>query len=103
MGMFVGIHAMLAVRTGVPEVEITPDEGAQFMKAVQNVMRHYSVKTTQKTMDFVALFGVAAAIYGPRVAAYKFRTDAEKEEKRRQPNASNVVNGAFGDIQPARF
>lgn len=53
----------------MPELAITDDEGEQFMKAAQNVMRHYNVQTTQKTLDWVALMGVSATIYGTRLYA----------------------------------
>lgn len=68
-GMFVGLHALLADRTNVPQIAITEDEGARFMGAAQNVLRHYSVETTQKTLDWIAFAGVGAGIYMPRLAA----------------------------------
>jgi len=68
-GLFVGAHVLLAAKTGVPELAINMDEGQQFMKAAQNVMRHYSVQTTQKAMDWISFAGVSAMIYVPRVVA----------------------------------
>jgi len=97
--MFVGIHALLATRTGIPEFEITMDEGKEFTTACQKVMRHYSVETTQKTLDTVALIGSAASLYGPRVAAYHFRMSAEKAAKEMTPPHVNVAGGA-SNIHP---
>lgn len=77
-GLFVGLHVLLAQAVDTPEIAITDDEGKQFLKAAQNVMRHYSVSTTQKTLDYMAFFGVAASIYAPRIAAVGFRRRAEK-------------------------
>lgn len=68
-GLFVGAHVLLADRTGVPELAITEDEGQQFMQRAQAVLRHYSVQTTQKAMDWIAFAGVAGMIYIPRVVA----------------------------------
>ncbi len=79
--MFVGIHALLAQVSETPELQVTEDEGKAFMKASQNVMRHYSVQTTQKTLDWIALFGVTASIYGPRIAAIGIRKRSEREPK----------------------
>lgn len=39
------------------------------MKAAQNVLRHYSVETTQKTMDWISFVGVTTMIYAPRIVA----------------------------------
>lgn len=67
--MFIGLHVALAGLTGVEELAITPEEGDAFMAAAGKVARHYSVTTTQKTMDWLAFCGCAAAIYAPRVVA----------------------------------
>lgn len=67
--MFVGFHAGIAMLTNTPELIIQDAEGAAFMKASQNVMKHYSVETTQKTLDWIAFCGVACSIYVPRAVA----------------------------------
>jgi hypothetical protein len=64
--MFIGVHLMLAKLTDTEELAITDDEGKAFMDRAQKVASHYSVTTTQKTMDWIAFGGCAAAIYGPR-------------------------------------
>lgn len=76
--MFVGVHALLAMRTNTPEIEIAPEEGAEFMKRAQAVMRHYSVETTQKTLDWIAFMGVSASIYAPRVMAIAVRQRGQR-------------------------
>ena len=86
----------MAARTNIPELELSEEEGAQFTKAAQNVMRHYSVKATQKTLDTVAFFGVCAAIYAPRFAALKMRQVAEKRD---QSNNGNVFEFTQGNIR----
>lgn len=90
--MFVGMHVLLSERIEVPEIAITQEEGEQFMKAAQNVMRHYSVETTQKTLDIIAFAGVSAQIYMPRMAAYGIRKRSERAPVPfRQPVPENVV------------
>ena len=117
--MFVGLHALFAVNTNTPELALTNEEGEAFMKACQNVMRHYSVHTTQKTIDWISLFGVAGGIYGTRVAAIivRKRGEADPNAPRRtatvtplrtvsretSPPASDGLNfgpDVFGDHEP---
>lgn len=78
--MFVGLHAMLAMQTKTPELAISEQEGRDFTKAAQNVMRHYSVQTTQKTLDWIAFAGVATGMYGTRAFAISVRRAAERKD-----------------------
>lgn len=93
--MFVGLHAIFAERTATPELELSEEEGDKFMKSAQHVLRHYSVKTTQKTMDTIALMGCVAGIYGPRIVAIRIRKTMEREEaeRARNPGASVIQFG----------
>jgi len=92
-GMFVGIHAMLAIQTNNPELMISDAEGKSFMNAAQNVMRHYSVETTQKTLDWIAFLGIGVGIYGTRVVAISNRRAVEKTpgERRTQREPAQVA------------
>lgn len=90
--MFVGLHVMLADRTDTPEIAISEEEGKAFMDAAQNVMRHYSVETTQKTLDWLALIGTGSAMYMPRIAAIGMRKRASKGP--RQPRQTGAANPA---------
>ncbi len=76
--MLVGVHAVLAMQTKTPELAITEQEGKDFTKAAQNVLRHYSVQTTQKTLDWVAFLGVTAGMYGTRAFAISARHAQER-------------------------
>jgi hypothetical protein len=95
--MFVGLHALAAVRFDVPELMISDDEGAAFMRAAQNVARHYSVETTQKTLDWIALIGTTAGIYGTRIASIGLRRRSQRSSGMRpravdpQPSSGEVV------------
>lgn len=92
--MFVGLHALLAERIEAPELVISEQEGKDFMAAVQNVMRHYSVETTQKTLDWVALMGTASGMYVPRIAAIGMRRKAMKRGTGPRPSAPSQPNDA---------
>ena len=94
--MFVGLHVMAAQQFQVPELAMEMSEGEQFMKSAQNVMRHYSVETTQKTLDWIALGGTVCMIYGTRFGAYMLRKKNEREPQPvvyRTP-APQSVNGS---------
>lgn len=96
--MFVGLHVMLAERTETPELAITEDEGKAFMDAAQNVMRHYSVETTQKALDWTAFVGTAAGMYMPRIAAIGMRKRASRAPRQRPAQAAPVQPG--GQVVP---
>lgn len=99
-GMFVGLHALLAERTDTPEIAITEDEGKQFMAAVQNVMRHYSVETTQKSLDWIALMGTASGMYVPRIAAAGVRRKMAKRGRPARPAPQQPAEGNVATIRP---
>lgn len=83
-GVLVGLTETIAQWRDVPEFGLDPAEATELMKATQNVLRHYSVETTQKGADFIALIGVASMIVGTRIGAYNLRTRAERETQPRQ-------------------
>lgn len=95
-GMFVGLHAALAVQLDTPELMLSDQEGRDFTRAAQNVMRHYSVKANQKTIDWIAFAGITVGIYAPRFAAYKMRK-AEEATMRRAAGGQVVVPLRPGD------
>lgn len=110
--MFVGVHMMVAAKTNTPELAISLDEGLAFMGAAQNVMRHYSVEATQKTLDWIALAGIAGGMYLTRCVAISQRLAQEKAERqaaggagqvlkfrgRRRPDLAEVPAGQPGDL-----
>lgn len=96
--MFVGLHVMLAERTDTPELAIAEDEGKAFMEAAQNVMRHYSVETTQKALDWTAFVGTAAGMYMPRMAAIGMRKRATRQPRARAASPAPVQGG--GQVVP---
>lgn len=72
---------MLALRTGHEELELTEAETKSFMTAAQNVARHHSIETTQKTIDYIAFLGVTAQVFGTRILAVVVK----EGKKRRAP------------------
>ena len=66
--------------TNVPELAIDMADGDAFMKSAQNVMRHYSVESSQKTIDWLAFGGTCCMIYGTRFGAYMLRRRQEERD-----------------------
>lgn len=91
--LFVGAHVQLAAATNTPELAITDDEGEEFLKRAQNVLRHYSIETTQKTLDWIAFYGSVGMMYGTRAIAIYNR---QRSERQPQPRRGEV-------IRPERF
>lgn len=94
--MFIGIHALLATLTDAPELAVTDQEGEAFMHASANVMRHYGVQATQKTIDHIALVGCVLSIYGPRAFLLRERLKERKQQGQRHSQGNifdlNAVN-----------
>jgi hypothetical protein len=76
------MHVQLAAATNTPELAIQFEEGDEFLKRAQAVMSHYSVETTQKTIDWLAFVGVAGMMYGTRYIAINNRNRQERLQRR---------------------
>lgn len=75
------IHAGLAGATKTPEFALDKDEAKELGQAVANVNAHYGKVLDPKTVAWVALVMVAGKVYGPRVGAWKLRTDMERADR----------------------
>jgi hypothetical protein len=100
--MFVGLHMMLADASGRPEWAITDDEGKNFVERAQNVLRHYSVEGTQKTLDWIAFGGCCVGMYGPRIVAVA-RNRAEETRANNATPVNNVAPFVPSVVQPDEF
>lgn len=89
--MFIGVHMMMAQRLNTPELAITPDEGIAFMTAAQNVLRHYSVEATQKTLDWIAFAGIGGGMYLTRGVAISQRLGQERAERQAAGERGQVI------------
>ncbi len=74
-----GIHAMAAMMTGIPEVQLSEDEAQMLASAVDGLSREYGLKLDGKTGAAIQLIGAAAIIYGPRAIAISARLSAAKK------------------------
>ena len=81
-GMLIGISTMLALRTGIEEIEVGADEMNAWLGAAQKVARHYSVETTQKTLDWVAFVGITGQVFGTRALAVSIKARQQPARRR---------------------
>jgi hypothetical protein len=86
--MLIGISVMLAMRTGIEEFSVSPDEIDAFTRAAGNVARHYNIETTQKTLDWIALVGVSAQVFGTRAFAIALKAGERRRERPRNGPAT---------------
>lgn len=71
------------------------EEATSFMGAAERVARHYSITTTQKTLDWIAFMGIAAGIYGTRFVAIAARKRHERPvEAAATFNVMDLANAA---------
>lgn len=95
--MFVGLHVMLSEMTGEEAWAIEDKDGEAFMSKAQNVMRHYGIKSQQKTIDWIAFGGCCVQIYAPRFG-YMMR---KRQDQRRGQRGPLGLRGQV--IRPAAF
>ena len=67
------MHVQLAKLTECPELAMTEGDAKTLAVAAQNVLRHYSIQSTQKTVDWITFGSVVAFMYTPRVVALRRR------------------------------
>lgn len=73
-------------------------EAEEYAKAWANVLRHYDIQTTQKTLDFGALIIATANVYGTRLFAMNLRKSMEDAAAPAQGNGAMAA-----PVDPAYF
>jgi hypothetical protein len=86
----VGIHQLVAMFTGTPEMIISAEEGAALGKAVVDVCNEYGLSVDGKTGAAIQLFAACAMIYAPRVMAVRFRYAQEALARQNEANSHGV-------------
>jgi hypothetical protein len=99
-GVLVGLTESIAQWRNVPEIGLDPAEAKELMARTQDVLRHYSIETTQKGADFIALFGTVSMIVGTRIGAYNLRVRMEEERQKGAFRPSVVVPMPQAPSQP---
>lgn len=62
-----GLHAIAAMVTGLPQLQIAPQEAEMLSSAIVNVCEEYDLSVSGKTGAALQLFAAAGMIYIPRI------------------------------------
>lgn len=87
-------HKMLAAGSGLPELELSQAESDALATSAQNVMKHYNIKTSQKTVDWANLLMTMGVVYGGRISQINERSKREKRERRAAAQAEVEAHAA---------
>lgn len=101
-GIVAALHQIQAMRTGHPHWVLSGDDRKQLGKAISDVLRWYSVKTTQKAIDHFALAMMLLEFETPRI--YETRRlnalAAEIAAGRAPPRAPGAAPPAGPAVEP---
>lgn len=91
----VGIHALAAMFTQIPELQLSEQEGEQLGAAIINVCDQYSLSVDGKTGAAIQLLAAAAMIYAPRAFHFKARIAQEQAANAQATEAKLNVGNQF--------
>jgi hypothetical protein len=81
----------LAMTFQAQELALTVEQADAYAIAAQDVMAHYDMGTTAKTMAWVNLMGAMGAIYWDKFKQVSARKSAEKAARVASSSASNFI------------
>jgi hypothetical protein len=99
-GMLAGCMTMASLNFNAPEWQVGEVEAKEYLVHVQNVMRHYSADSTQKSIDVAMLIFASSMFLGTRSAATMVRLREEREGKRAPGKFGGVVRGPWPNVMP---
>lgn len=76
----VGVHQIVAMVSGIPEVQINEQEASHLAKGITAVCEVYDLSLDGKTGAALQLVAAAAMIYGPRIWAFTARVKSERAQ-----------------------
>lgn len=65
----------------VKEIELSEEEAGKLSQASKEVLKHYPLGVSEKTLAWVNLAIVGGSIYGTRFMAYNIRKSAERKAR----------------------
>lgn len=86
----VGLHALIAVATQMPEMQITDAEGEMLARGVTAVAEEYGLALTGKTGAAIQLFAAAGMVYVPRLVMIKAKLAAQRAAQAAADEARTV-------------
>lgn len=89
----VGIHHVIAMMTGTPEMQISDDEGLALATGINAVCEEYGLSLSGKTGATIQLVGAAGMIYVPRLVMINQRLNKERQRQ------ENIIDGHIHEAQ----
>lgn len=80
----VGVHQIVAMVTGIPEIVIGEQEAVMLAQSVANVANEYGLEIDGKTGASIQLFMTVAMIYGPRFLQFRARAKQAQQQAQNQ-------------------
>jgi hypothetical protein len=80
----VGVHQIVAMVTGIPEIVIQEPEANLLAQSVANVANEYGLEIDGKTGASIQLFMTVAMIYGPRFLQFRARSKQAQQNAQSQ-------------------
>jgi hypothetical protein len=74
-----GLHIMASMATGIPELQLTPNDAVLLANGILAVSKEYGLAISGKTAATLQLLGACAMVYVPRLIAVKQRADARRQ------------------------
>lgn len=102
-GVWASMHVMLARLTETPELAMTEADAKTLFVAAQNVLRHYSIASTQKTIDWITFASVAGFMYVPRFVAIGRRRQRGHRQGQRPGERQGQPDFFAGPAQVFQF
>jgi hypothetical protein len=81
-----GLHAIMAMMSGIPEVALQPEEAASLAKAIITFGEEFDFQPNPKIMACITLIGTSAMIYVPRMPIILKRIAAKKAQAGKPKN-----------------
>lgn len=86
-----GLHQLMALATGIPELQVRPEEAQMLGGAIAAVCEEYDLSLSGKTGALLQLAAAAAMVYAPRFAVVTQRV--KQQQAARQKSGLRVVGG----------
>lgn len=94
-----GLHQLVALATGIPELQLREEEAQMLGGAIAAVCEEYDLSLSGKTGAMLQLAAAAAMVYAPRFAIVTQRVKQQQAAARQKADL-RVVGGTDGTQAP---
>lgn len=90
-----GMHMLLSIMTGIPEMQVSIKEAEMLAVAMADVSREFDFAPNGKATAVLTLLGTSAIVYLPRLGLLQARMVAKKKQQQKdQPIEGEVITPA---------